>query len=366
MTLAGKGFFIWKLKNCEGGDPNAITAVAQKAGLSYVLIKVADRDNIYNYDYERRLDLVPPVARALQAAGIQVWGWQYIYGDDPLGEARKAVQRIRQLNLDGFVVNAERQFKEAGKDVVARRYMKELTSTVPETPIALSTYRFPSYHPQFPYKDFLAFSDFAMPQVYWMGATNPDVQLTKSLREYQRINSSVPIIPTGYAFSEHGYSPKPNEVELFMRTAKTLNLKSVNFWEWSSARNQLPEIWKTISDFSWSGVPREKDIIEKYIEALNSRDPLNVTKLYDLAGVHVDAKRMIQGPEAIKEWYSAYLNKILPSARFSLTGVSGQGSSRQFTWIAESPVGKVLNGNDTFGLKDGRIAYHYTFFTVQP
>jgi hypothetical protein len=54
----------------------------------------------------------------------------------------------------------------------------------------------------------------------------------------------------------------------------------------------------------------------------------------------------------------------LPNAKFTLTGFSGTGASRHLTWTATSPQGKVDNGSDTLGLSDGKIIYHYSFFTV--
>jgi len=55
---------------------------------------------------------------------------------------------------------------------------------------------------------------------------------------------------------------------------------------------------------------------------------------------------------------------VLPNATFELTGYSGTGNSRHLTWTATSSAGQVTNGNDTFGLMNGKIGYHYTFFTV--
>ena len=66
MTLQGKGFYIWQVWKCEGGDPNAILAEAQMADLSHVLIKVADGANTYNYDKQRRIDLVDTRDRLLR------------------------------------------------------------------------------------------------------------------------------------------------------------------------------------------------------------------------------------------------------------------------------------------------------------
>ena len=42
MTLEGKGFFTWKIPNCEHGDPKLIAAHAKSAGLTHLVVKVAD------------------------------------------------------------------------------------------------------------------------------------------------------------------------------------------------------------------------------------------------------------------------------------------------------------------------------------
>ena len=61
MTLTGKGFFIWKIKNCESGNATSIASVAQAASLSHALIKIADGAFVYNYDSTNKVDLIPPV-----------------------------------------------------------------------------------------------------------------------------------------------------------------------------------------------------------------------------------------------------------------------------------------------------------------
>ena len=91
---------------------------------------------------------------------------------------------------------------------------------------------------------------------------------------------------------------------------------------------------------------------------------MQVALLYDEAGAHVNAERTVQGLEGLLGWYNSLLNDILPEATFTLTGLGGTGNARHMTWSATSSLGEVKNGNDTFGLLDGKIAYHYTFFTV--
>ncbi len=365
MTLKGKGYYIWQIPHCEGGNVEAIAAAARRAGLGYVLIKVANRTYAYNYDWRRRIDYVPPLVKALRAQGIGVWGWQYVYGDDPAGEANIAIRRIRELGLDGFVVNAEAEYKHPGKAKAATTYMKRMRSALPNLPIGLSSYRYPSYHPQLPWKEFLAYCDYNMPQVYWMQNHNPGAQLKRSVREFEGMAPFRPIIPTGATFSERGWTPTPEEVLEFLQTAQSLNLSSVNFWSWDSARPALPDLWTVVANFPWEGAPPPVlDITEQLVEALNTHDPDKVAALYTENAVHVNAVRTIQGKANIRTWYATLFGQILPNAKFTLTGYSGKGNSRHMVWEAVSSAGAVRNGNDTLGLQDGKIAYHYTFFTV--
>ncbi len=65
MNVSGKGFFIWKIKDCEGGNPQAITRAAQQAGLTHVLIKIADGAYAYNIDRDTQYDYSAPVVQSL-------------------------------------------------------------------------------------------------------------------------------------------------------------------------------------------------------------------------------------------------------------------------------------------------------------
>jgi hypothetical protein len=363
--LKGKGMYVWQVSRCERGDTTAIAALARSAKLSHVLVKVADRDVPYNIDQTTKVDLAMMLVQSLRTYGIQAWGWQYIYGESPLAEANIAIHRIRQLKLDGFVINAEKEYKQAGKKEAARRYMHHLRMAIPDIPIALSSYRYPSYHPEFPWREFLENVDINMPQVYWMQARNPVDQLNRCMREFQAMTPSRPIIPTGAAFKEYGWKATAEEVVDFMKAAQSHNLTGANFWEWFHARNNsaLPGMWDAIRDYAWDQTPAQPDICQCYISALNTQKPNEVAKLYNPNALHVTGSRTVQGIAAINSWYSSLFNQVLPSAAFTLTGFTGKGPSRHFTWTAVSKHGIVLNGSDTFGLTNGKIAYHFTFFT---
>jgi hypothetical protein len=370
MTVEGKGFFIWRVNDCEGGDPNKIALEAYKAGINFVLIKIANGIYSYNYNFDLDIDLVPPVVRALQSTGIQVWGWHYVYGYDPISEANLAIRRVKDLNLDGYVIDAESEYKESGKDTAARFFMKEIRAGLGNSlPIALSSYRYPSLHP-IPWNEFLAKCDFNMPQVYWMDAHNPRAQLERSLNEFDSpsIQFHPPVVPVGAAFTEYGWTPSIGEVYEFMNTARDYNLKGVSFWEWYHCREILTpkyEMWESIADYKWdTTIPPKKDITEIYIENLNSQDIQKVVDLYDNRAVHVTAEKTIFGKDQITTWYKKFFTELLPNGLFVGTGYSGEGNTKHFTWVAQSDSVCVFNGNDTLGLYDGKIIYHYSYFSI--
>ena len=361
-SLQGKGFFIWKIPYCEKGDPLAIASRAQEAQLTHVLIKVAETVHAYNI-YEG-VDLVPAVVRQLHDRGIQALGWHYIRGNYPLAEANRAIERVQALGLDGYVIDAEGSFKERGKAAAASKFMDRLRDGLPEMPIALSSYRYPSYHPQLPWREFLEGCDFNMPQVYWKFAHNAGEQLSRCVREFQSLEPTRPIIPTGAAFKEHGWKPTTAEVVDFLETAQRLNLPAANLYSWDSCRANLPDVWKINADYDWFPSPTPADITEHYIEALNSRDPDQVMKLYNPNAVHITSARTVQGHKAMRTWFEAFFYSLLPNAEFLHTSYAGTGNSRHLTWTAKSDMGAVHNGNDTFGLYKGKITYHFSSFTI--
>jgi ketosteroid isomerase-like protein len=99
---------------------------------------------------------------------------------------------------------------------------------------------------------------------------------------------------------------------------------------------------------------------------LNGHDPARVVALYAPTAAHITSSSTKTGHAEIRAWYQSFFNMVLPNAKFTLSGYSGSGNSRNFTWTATSEKGEVHNGNDVFGLLDGRIVYHYTFFSVIP
>lgn len=370
MTLQGKGFYIWQIKNCEGGNPEAIAAKAQAANLTHLLLKIADTTFAFGFDRFNN-DITAPVADALRNRGLQVWGWHYVKGNDPGGEARIAVQRTQQLRLDGYVIDAEVEYKAPGKAAAARAFMDELRAGLPNLPVALSSFRYPSFHKELPWREFLERCDLNMPQVYWEQAHNPDVQLARSVSEFA--NTSLvgfirPVVPTGSAYGTGGWRATPDDLRVFFQKARELGLEAANAysWDWAASPGNT-DLWDAVAQVDWAVETPQisgRDIVGDYFTALNTKDLDSLLALYHPNAAHVTARRTIVGAEAIRDHYSDLLTNLLPDAAFTLLDSTGQDPTRIFTWSATSSAGNVIDGNDTLGLRDGLIQYHYTRFTI--
>lgn len=363
MTLTGKGYYIWIVKQCENGDPDRIAALAKESNLSHVLIKIADGVFPYNIDPDTGQDDVKPVVQKLHEQGIAVWGWHYIYGQKPKLEADSVVIRARDLGIDGFVVNAEKAYENSGNEKAAKVYMEVLRESLGSMPIALSSYRYPGFHPTFPWSAFLETCDYNMPQVYWVQSHNDaGEQLKRCVDQYQEISPFRPIIPTGPTYKESGWAPYKDEIVEFLETSKQMGLTAVNFWYWDGARRYLPKFWELVRDYPFDeSVPHSANI-QSYIAALNSRNPEVLIRQYTDDAIQIRSDASIQGKVAIKTWFSSLFNEF-PNGHFQLLKESRQGDIVNLTWEIKSPSGRILLVQDTLGLSHGKIKYQYSFST---
>ena len=361
MALVGKGYYIWKVKYCENGDPIRITDLAKKANLSHVLVKVADGAFPYNIDNDTGFDYARAIIRQLQAANISVWGWHYVYGSYPDQEAEIAVKRTLELGLDGFVVDAESDYENPSKAPAASRYMNILRSNLGSLPIALSSFRYPSYHARFPWQNFLERCDYNMPQVYWIHAhNNAGEQLRRSVNEFKNLHPFRPIIPTGPAYKEHGWIPTESEILEFMQVAKNLNLPAVNFWYWEGCRRDTPHFWELVKDYQYKTQVQEASFPERYVNALNSRNVNSVIDFYANDAIHIHSNGAVRGREAIQPLIDSLLNDY-PDVQFALLSQSNTNNIYNFHWKTLNNPGAQIEGRNTIGLSNNKINYHYAF-----
>jgi hypothetical protein len=392
MPIQGKGFFIFVLRACEGGNPVAIQLAAQAAGLSHVIVKIADGPNPFGVD-PSGLDYTLPVVQTLHAAGITVWGWHSVYGDDPEGEAVAAIQRLQLLGLDGYVVNAGAEYEEPGKAQSGHQFMDTIRNAL-NIPIALNSYRFPNYHRKLPWAVFLEGCDYHMPQVYWEPIHNPGSQLRESKRQCDALPHAKPYLASGAAYgSPSGWMTSQADLVEFLGTAHDLGIQAVNFFSWDECRANLPLLWETVSGFTWplaaskppavgqtepEAIPQPPAVqaanapaapapaqgnapvlpdafTAQFMAALNSRQPTRIAALYGTEAMRVRADQTIQGLPAIQMDYDAFFASLPIGATFNLVNVGIQGVVRYLTWEAGG-----MTGLTTLVVEGGKITLDYT------
>jgi hypothetical protein len=360
MALEGKGFYMWKIHRCEGGDVSAIVQRAKDAGLSHILIKIADGSSAYN------VDLAAALVEALKGVGIAAWGWQFVYGNEPFGEADIAVHRVKTLNLDGFVVNAEVDYKS--KHAQASAYMDSLCSRIPGVPVALSSFRYPNYHTTLPWTEFLSQCDYNMPQVYWLQASNPAQQTDRCIAQFQSVYPIRPIIVTGSAYEEWGWRPTTGQIQEFLGHAKEIGITAANFWSWDYAGSDTGrDLWDAIAGFDWPVSKPTPGIVERLVFLMNDRDLDGIAALYQPNAVLVTSKKTVQGRSAFREYYYYLLKTQLPHSDIKVESRVVQDNIRHFKWDAIGAANgmSVDDGQDTIGTRQGLIQYHSSVYRIR-
>lgn len=298
----GKGLYVWVVD--ENWDE--ILFDLKDGNFNWACIKVADGSYRYN-DNPNLQKLID----GMRSADIEVWGWQYIYLINGIREAEVAADQIDRYNLDGFILDPEKEAKE--KQVEAHNYAVTLSNKT-TVPIGLSSYRYPSYHPELPWDEFLSICDFHAPQVYWVRSHNPAEQLVMSMGDLLALKD-LPFVPAGCAYNDEysDWSPTDQDVLEFYQKARELELPGIFYWAWHTA--EAAGVMQDIKDQSWpieSTGGTDYDSILQEIHTLKIKlqaveesvsyavdiidDPdSGIDQIDDLWKAHRDQKETIQG-----------------------------------------------------------------------
>lgn len=279
--LAGKSIMIWQLGSLAGGNIEKAVSDLIDMGIKRVSIKVAQ--NHWKY-YKNTDDILVPFIRLCSGAGIYVFGWQWIDLINPVQEADRAIERIMSLHLDGWEIDAEVSCK--GKYAEASKYVRHLADSFHDFPLGLCSFRFPSYHPTFPWNEFLDKSNYHAPQVYWNPpypsyGHGPMPETTRSYKELMD-KKNMPFVPVGRAYIGNGHPfPTAEEETVFMETALNLGSPGVSFWafDFLYSHSGGAERALAIKNFSWSikvTLEERVRLLEERMEALEDAMQIHV------------------------------------------------------------------------------------------
>ena len=282
------GIGFYQYTNCYG-SPQATATALKALGCRWVIIKIgngtADKGSATTATYPGAQG---DAVKALTDAGLEVWGYHYIYGGvryteasghyysgaSPAAEADFANSWANGLavhGLKGYVINAEHEFKGLDQASRAKAFMDRLDVKIP---VALSSYRYPTVHKEFPWGAFYASGKIAyhMPQVYQDdGAGQAVKQLTRCIDEYNSYPAipKLPIVPTGRAYLEGVYKEvKAAEISGFIEECKRRGFSGCSFWVLDHYKNKpsiTPEVNAAFKASPWPAVqPPADNLLELY------------------------------------------------------------------------------------------------------
>ena len=129
--MAGDGMWIWYLSRAQGGNVNRIAKQAHKRGIEYVLVKSGDAGHTWS-------QFSPSLVSALHARGLKVCGWQFVYGDNPKGEAKVGAAAMAR-GADCLVGDPGRAYLPREHLELVALYDVPVPQTLEDTPVKRTT-----------------------------------------------------------------------------------------------------------------------------------------------------------------------------------------------------------------------------------
>lgn len=227
----GDGMWIWYVSKAARGNVDRIARRAHRRGIETLYIKSGDAGSTWS-------QFSPTLVSALKARGLNVCGWQFVYGRRPKAEARVGAATVRR-GADCLVIDGEGHYE--GRYAKASTYIAVLRRLIgPDYPVGLTSFPYTDYHPAFPYSVFLGpgAAQYNLPQIYWKTiGDSVDAAYDHTWvwnRQYER-----PIMPLGQVY----LNPRPRAIRRFRKLAIGHGFQGVSWWSWQHARRRQ---WRAV------------------------------------------------------------------------------------------------------------------------
>jgi hypothetical protein len=258
-VLEGKGMWVWKYKQSEGGDADAIVARAVGAGLRQLWVRVGDsKDGFY------AADLLSTLVPKAQQAGLAVIGWGFPFLHDPAADAAWSMEAVSWrgpggVRLDGFSPDIE--LASEGVVLTERRitlYLGLVRPAAGDMLMVATVYRATDarWNGSYPYRAIAPYVDAFAPMVYW-GCVEPGEAAAQSI---ERLATLRPVHVIGQAYdmaSEGGRAgpPSAEETVRFLDVSRRTGALGASFWVWQFVGDGQ---WDAISDYTWPRPPARR------------------------------------------------------------------------------------------------------------
>jgi hypothetical protein len=221
-----QGMWIWYVSRSEGGSVSRIVSRARASGIGTLYIKAGDGGSVWS-------QFNTPLVEALHRGGLDVCAWQFVYGDNPVAEAKVGATAV-QRGADCLVIDAEGQYE--GKYAAADRYVRALRSRIGESfPVSLAGFPYVDYHPSFPYSVFFGKggATYNQPQMYWKAIGTSVRTVFEHTYIFNRLWGH-PVYPLGQTYG----GPGRKQIQLFRRFAESYGGLPPSWWDWQETTSE--------------------------------------------------------------------------------------------------------------------------------
>ena len=229
--LRGNGMWIWYVSQSSGGKLSRIARKAHTHHIDTLYVKSSDGTSAWA-QFSRNL------VQYFHSRGLRVCAWQFVYGSDPGGEARRGAAAVHK-GADCLVIDAESSYE--GRYAAADRYVDRLHRLIPHTfPLSLASFPYVDYHPSFPYSVFMGVraAQYDQPQLYWRTIGTSVAEGFRHTWRYNRIYGRR-IFPLGQTYQ----SPPRRQIRRFRRFANAYHFGGVSWWDWQETSKRE---WRTL------------------------------------------------------------------------------------------------------------------------
>jgi putative peptidoglycan binding protein len=239
-AFRGDGMWIWELPKSSGGDPTAIGLRAHASGIETVFVKSSDGATPW-------AQFNPTLVAALHAQGLRVCAWQFVYGNDPAGEAAAGAGAVAS-GADCLVIDAETAYE--GKYAQAQQYIAALRAAIgPNYPLGFTSFPYVDFHPRLPYSVFLApgAAQANVPQVYWKAIGGTVDAVSAKTWAHNRVYG-VPVAPLGQSYQ----AVTPADIQRFRQVWASYGAGGLSWWSWQASADSA---WATLAVAAPAPVP---------------------------------------------------------------------------------------------------------------
>jgi len=256
VMLAGKWMWLWNWRRCDDGDPVRVAARLRSAGCAGALLKAFDGPRWFDQGRAWR-----DITAELKANGTAVGGWGYCYGNDPSGEAQRAIETAQYGQADLLMLDVEAEYKDRphAAEELCRRIRDALG---PDYPLYFSSFAIARYHRSFPFEVFDRHCTGAAPQVYWNAFRwSVEQSLAWTYEDYAAlVITPERVFPVGGLYQQGTVRhPPADELRDFVQRTAARGSGGVSVW---SYEHMSEEMWHAVASTSipdLSGPPQEEE-----------------------------------------------------------------------------------------------------------